>query len=75
MFEKNEIRTKGFINDNGNIEVPGVFFEDGSVDAIFLIISTLFIVIFSLFFSFSIKYESSNLLSNAYVCGYVSQIP
>lgn len=31
MFEKNEIRTKGFINDNGNIEVPGVFFEDGSI--------------------------------------------
>lgn len=31
MFEKNEIHTKGFINDNGNIEVPGVFLEDGSV--------------------------------------------
>lgn len=27
---KNMIRTKGFINDNGDISVPGVYFEDGA---------------------------------------------
>lgn len=27
---KNVICTKGFINDSGDIEVPGVFFEEGA---------------------------------------------
>lgn len=40
MFEKNEIHTKGFINDNGNIEVPGVFFEDGSVLDVTITVAT-----------------------------------
>ncbi len=26
---KNKIKTKGFVNDNGCIEIPGVFLEDG----------------------------------------------
>ncbi len=28
---KNTVYTKGFVNDDGNIEIPGVFFEDGSI--------------------------------------------
>ncbi len=27
---KNKIKTKGFVNDNGCIEIPGVFLEDGA---------------------------------------------
>lgn len=27
---KNTIYTKGFVNDNGCIEIPGVFLEDGA---------------------------------------------
>ncbi len=27
---KNEVRTKGFVNDDGCIEIPGVFLEDGA---------------------------------------------
>lgn len=27
---KNKVYTKGFVNDDGNIEIPGVFLEDGA---------------------------------------------
>lgn len=27
---KNKIKTKGFVNDDGCIEIPGVFLEDGA---------------------------------------------
>ena len=27
---KNTVYTKGFVNDDGNIEIPGVFLEDGA---------------------------------------------
>ena len=27
---KNTVYTKGFVNDNGHIEVPGIFLEDGA---------------------------------------------
>ncbi len=29
-MKKNTVYTKGFVNDNGNIEIPGVFLEDGA---------------------------------------------
>lgn len=28
---KNKIHTKGFVNDDGCIEIPGVFLEDGAI--------------------------------------------
>ncbi len=27
---ENTVYTKGFVNDDGNIEIPGVFLEDGA---------------------------------------------